>query len=60
MTRVRKSVLVPYSAARMFDLVERIDAYPKFLPWCAGATIIGELAEERLVRLDISYHGVRS
>jgi ribosome-associated toxin RatA of RatAB toxin-antitoxin module len=60
MTRVRKSVLVPYSAARMFDLVERIEAYPEFLPWCAGATIIGEIAEERLVRLDINYHGVRA
>jgi len=60
MTRVRKSVLVPYSAARMFDLVERIDAYPEFLPWCAGATLIGEAAEVRLVRLDINYHGVRA
>ena len=41
MTRVQKSVLVPYSAARMFDLVERIDVYPQFVPWCAGAKIIG-------------------
>ena len=60
MTRVRKSVLVPYSATRMFELVERVDAYPQFLPWCAGAKVIGEAAEERLVRLDINYHGVRA
>jgi len=31
MTRVRKSVLVPYSADRMFELVARIDAYTAFL-----------------------------
>jgi len=60
MTRVRKSVLVPYSADRMFELVERIDAYPEFLPWCAGATVTGETAGERRVRIDINYHGVRA
>src|SRR5689334_4482360 len=36
MTRVKKSVLVPYSAAAMFDLVDRVELYPQFLPWCAG------------------------
>jgi len=60
MTRVRKSVLVPYSAARMFDLVERIDAYPEFLPWCAGAKVIAAAEAERLVRIDINYRGART
>jgi ribosome-associated toxin RatA of RatAB toxin-antitoxin module len=60
MTRVQKSVLVPYSAARMFDLVERIEAYPQFLPWCAGARITGQSGEGALARIDINYHGVRA
>src|SRR5215470_5677789 len=59
MTRVRKSVLVPYSADRMFELVERIDAYREFLPWCAGATVTGETAGDGRVRIDINYHSVR-
>jgi len=60
MTRVQKSVLVPYSASQMFDLVERIDDYPRFLPWCAGASIVGQTEHGRLVRIDINYHGVRT
>ena len=40
MQRVTKSVLVPYPAARMFELVDRVEEYPQFLPWCGGAKII--------------------
>lgn len=40
MTVVQKSALVKYSARQMFDLVNDIEAYPKFLPWCAGSRII--------------------
>jgi ribosome-associated toxin RatA of RatAB toxin-antitoxin module len=60
MTKVQKSVLVPYSAERMFDLVERIDAYPQFLPWCSAATVSGVTAQGTLARIDINYHGVRA
>ena len=38
MATVRKSALVSYSAAQMFELVDRIEDYPKFLPWCRSAT----------------------
>ena len=59
MAEVRKSVLVAYSAERMFDLVDRVDRYPEFLPWCAGASVIP--VDERRVKASvvISYHGVR-
>jgi ribosome-associated toxin RatA of RatAB toxin-antitoxin module len=40
MTLVQKSALVKYSARQMFDLVNDIEAYPKFLPWCSGSRII--------------------
>jgi ribosome-associated toxin RatA of RatAB toxin-antitoxin module len=60
MASVQKSVLVPYSAAQMFELVERIEDYPRFLPWCGGATILQTTAEETLARIDINYHGVRA
>lgn len=36
---VEKSVLVGYSARRMFDLVERVEDYPQFLPWCGGTQV---------------------
>ena len=37
MHRIDRSVLVPYSAERMFRLVEAVDDYPQFLPWCPAS-----------------------
>jgi len=39
MTRHAESRLLPHTAEQMFDLVADIEAYPRFLPWCAGARI---------------------
>ena len=60
MPQIRKSVLVPYSAQRMFDLVADVSAYPSFMPWCSGARAL--LQEDGRVRatIDIDYRGVRS
>ena len=30
---------LPYTARQMYDLVADVEAYPKFLPWCAAARI---------------------
>ena len=40
MALVEKSVLVPYSAKQMFVLVDNVADYPRFLPWCGGASVI--------------------
>ena len=40
MTVIQKSALVKFSAQQMFDLVNNIEDYPKFLPWCSGSRII--------------------
>src|SRR5690348_18468119 len=60
MARVQKSVLVPYGAQQMFELVERVEDYPRFLPWCAGAAILEHGQNETIARLDIHYRGVRA
>ena len=39
MTIVHKSVLQNYSAKQMFALVENIEAYPTFLPWCDSVDV---------------------
>ena len=57
---VQKSVLVAYSAMQMFELVDRVEAYPKFLPWCAGARVLETHPGGKTARLDIDYHGVRA
>lgn len=39
MRHVRRSAIVPYTPAAMFDLVADVESYPQFLPGCTGATI---------------------
>jgi len=40
MTAISKNAIVPYSAAQMFDLVNAVEDYPQFLPWCVGSEVL--------------------
>lgn len=40
MNHIRKSLVVPYSARQMFDLVDGVERYPEFLPWCAKTEVL--------------------
>jgi ribosome-associated toxin RatA of RatAB toxin-antitoxin module len=60
MPSVQKSVLVPYGAEQMFELVNRVEDYPRFLPWCARASILERTETETVARLDIRYRGVHA
>ena len=44
----------------MFDLVEDIESYPSFLPWCSGTRVIERTAEVTRARLDIDYRGLKT
>lgn len=39
MQTITRSTIVPYTAQQMFDLVNDIEKYPDFLPWCPYAHI---------------------
>jgi len=39
---LERSALVPFSAERMFALVNDVRRYPEFVPWCAGAEVLAE------------------
>lgn len=56
---IRKSALVTYSAARMFDLVADMDAYPEFLPWCASATVLTREENRICGRMEVARLGIR-
>jgi len=43
----------------MFDLIERAEAYPEFLPWCTAATILERSDEWVAARIQFSYLHVR-
>ena len=58
MPTVLKSVLVAYPAQTMFDLVEDVESYPLFLPWCSGAQVSERTNATTRARIDIDYHGI--
>ena len=52
---LRRSLLVPYSAHDMFDLIEQAERYPEFLPWCTRATILERSDDWVAARIEFSY-----
>lgn len=59
MAVVHKSVLLGYSAEQMYALVDNIEEYPKFLPWCGGAEVQKREGNKVVARMMINYHGVK-
>ncbi|MCC8369420.1 MAG: ubiquinone-binding protein [Rickettsia endosymbiont of Oxypoda opaca] len=49
--------ILPYSPAELFYLVLDIEAYPKFLPWCAAAKIISKNNEQIIAELVLQVKG---
>jgi ribosome-associated toxin RatA of RatAB toxin-antitoxin module len=58
MAHVSKSVLVSHSAELMFDLVDDVEQYPAFLPWCGGARVHSRDDVHTDASVDIRYLGV--
>jgi ribosome-associated toxin RatA of RatAB toxin-antitoxin module len=40
MREMQRSAIVPYTPDQMFDLIERVEDYPQFLPWCTATRLI--------------------
>jgi ribosome-associated toxin RatA of RatAB toxin-antitoxin module len=54
---VKRSARVPYTPEQMFDLVNDVEAYPKFLHWCRGARIESKQGNTVEATLDIGVLG---
>ena len=59
MAVVQKSVILGYSAEQMFALVDRVEDYPQFLPWCGGVELRSRSENQLVATLHINYHGIR-
>jgi len=58
MPEVSRSVLVAYTPEQMFSLVDAVERYPEFLPWCSGTSV--SLRDETRTRatIEIRYRGI--
>lgn len=59
MKSVARSAIVPHSAAEMYALVEDIESYPRFLPWCVGAEVKSRAPGATLATLTVGMGGVK-
>jgi ribosome-associated toxin RatA of RatAB toxin-antitoxin module len=59
MHRVRKNAIVFHSKNKMFRLVDLIENYPKFLPWCGSTKIIERNNNKTIASIEINYRGVK-
>jgi len=56
--RVHRSALVPHSAAQMFDLVNDVEAYPEFLPWCRQSRVLESSDNQMRAEVGMSLAGI--
>jgi ribosome-associated toxin RatA of RatAB toxin-antitoxin module len=40
MREIRREALVPHTPEQMFELIERVEDYPQFVPWCLSTSLI--------------------
>lgn len=59
MKRITRSAIVEHSAAEMYSLVEDIEAYPLFLPWCRAARVLERSAGRTVAALAVGVKGAR-
>ena len=59
MITIKKNAFVFHSREKMFNLVDHVEDYPNFLPWCGEAEVIvrtGKITEAKIL---INYHSVK-
>ena len=57
MIEIRRSAMVKYSPAQMFDLVNEVEAYPKRFAWCVSTAILERGTDVLVARLDLKFAG---
>jgi ribosome-associated toxin RatA of RatAB toxin-antitoxin module len=59
MKRIARSAIVEHSAERMFTLVDDVESYPRFLPWCRAAKVEERTAASAQATLSVGMRGLR-
>lgn len=59
MSTVSRSALVRHTPAEMFAVVNDVERYPEFLPWCPATEVLEARDDEMLARLHLAWKGIR-
>ncbi|MDE0038264.1 MAG: type II toxin-antitoxin system RatA family toxin [Gammaproteobacteria bacterium] len=59
MPSIERSALIAFPAADVYALVNDIEQYPMFLPWCSQTEVVSRSETEVVARIDIAVRGRR-
>src|SRR5215212_8396467 len=59
MKRIARSAIVEHSAHEMYALVDDIESYPRFLPWCTATRVEERTSEGVRATLTVGIRGLR-
>ena len=59
MRRIERSAIVPHSAQALFSIVDDVESYPKFLPWCLATRVIARTPTSTTAELTVGLKGIR-
>ena len=59
MKRIARSAIVEHSAEQMFSLVDDVESYPRFLPWCRAAKVDERAAGSVQATLSVGMRGLK-
>lgn len=60
MALVEKTVLIEHTPAQMYALVDDVERYPEFLPWCAKTELRFRDEQKTVATLHIDFLSVKS
>ena len=58
MAIIQRTAVVQYPSSNMYDLVNDIESYPTFLPWCEDSNVISRTDDELRASLTLSRSGL--
>jgi ribosome-associated toxin RatA of RatAB toxin-antitoxin module len=58
MTVINKSVIVPYTQGQMYDLINDIEKYAQFVPYCVNSQVIERSTDEIHASLTFASAGI--
>lgn len=59
MYKIARSAWVMHNAENMYLLVNDIESYPMFLPWCSGAQVVEHREGGMIAQVQVSFRGLK-
>jgi ribosome-associated toxin RatA of RatAB toxin-antitoxin module len=59
MPEIKKTAIVPHTVNEMFELVNAIEDYPQFIPWCRSAEVLSRTEDEIRATLNFARGGLQ-